>query len=341
MMKPIFFPSTWMPRSAREVLLACFKQVTVLQPALKLVPDDLRRLEESGRLEILLPDENSVEVLPDLLKAYHAWADLHEGEPPDFYRFAKLAAPAPDDASTEWIRARIRDSEGDSTNAQDTPGRERPDPILLARLFLAIAQEFDQQNESLHRDLDDIAAMERNMFQSLSPDERPQAFIATGKSLPMGFGIDGSQSERRLASWLRLYVNCRETTIDPTPPPSLFVTDDPEALRLMLPPEEAPEVVCRITGIPPTGEDKPFAASAVHRDIDETLQSAANGVSLSSPAEYCLGGQATPGENIGALTFYRIKACTAPAPFDREDSPEKGAETPYSLLGLIEKKLYA
>lgn len=343
-MNPIFFPSTWIAKPTLEMLLACFKQVTVLQPARKLVPGDLHSLEESGRLEILLPDETSTEELPDLVKAYHEWADLHRGEHPDFHRFAQLTAPVPEDASTEWIRARIKTPEGDAGSVQDTPGGNAPDPLLTARLFLAIAQEYDLHSESLSSDLDDIAAMEKNMFQSLSPDEPPRASITAGKPLPPGFGPGGAMPGRRLASWRRLYAGCRRGSTASPPPSPLFVTDDPETLQLFLVRGAAPELVCRVVGIRPAGDESPFAATDAHRKIEETLRSAANGGPLSAPPEFVLGGQTSPGERIGTLTVYRLKGSPAmPGPPEQEASPEAPAapeaaeEIPCSLLGHVER----
>jgi hypothetical protein len=217
-MIPIFFPATWIPQPDRGLLLACFQQVTLLQPALELVPVALRLLQKSGRLNILLPDENTDEgaapSLPNLLKAHHAWADLHQGEPPDFRKFAQLLPPDADDISTARIRDQIRNDQGETERDQESaPG---PDPLLTARLFLAIDQDYQQQRESLSRDLDHIGAMEKSLFQDLSPDQPSTQFAPSGNPSRTRFETERLiPPERRLSAWRQLFAHCPEPALIP------------------------------------------------------------------------------------------------------------------------------
>lgn len=350
-MNPIFFPSTWIPESLRGLLFACFQQVTVLQPALELVPKPLRRMGENGRLNICLPDEEAdegtVEDLPNLLGDYHAWADLHQGERPAFHKFASLYASGPGDASIAWIRSKIRNLEGENTAAQVIPGGNATDPLLMSRLFVAIAQEYDQQDESLSRDLHTIDNLERNMLRDLAPDQPAPPDISVGASLPDDREAERPMPSQRLAAWRRLFAHLRQSENPHLPTPAtFFVTGDREALQMVLDAADAPEVVCRIVGIPPGGEDKPFVNTAVDQRIDETLRRAAQGSTLSSAYSISFSGDKTCPDGTGMLIIYRVKGNPVATALPGRESAVKPIETiqaggegpdtpPFTFLGYI------
>lgn len=350
-MNPILFPFTWMPESAGGVLLACFKQVTLLQPARKLVPEPLRRLERTGRLAICLPDENpdgksdkeAIEDLPNLLRAYHEWADLHWGERSAFHKFAQYRSHGPDDASIAWIRAKIREPEG---NIQSHPGGGAAHLLQTARLFLAIAQEYDQQHESLSTDLHTIYDMERNLLQDLAPDRSSSMDFTPAPPLPADIETGRPMPEQRLAAWRRLYTHCLGKGNILTSQSRFFVTSDEEALHLVLGPVETPEVVCRIMGIPPGEEEKQFERSAVHQRIDETLDRAVRGGPLSSDSTIIFSENKTCRENTASLTIYRVEGNPMTAALSGSQSVTQSAEInsadgersdtmPCSLVGHI------
>jgi hypothetical protein len=343
-MNPIFFPSTWIPQADLDLLLACFRQVTLLQPARKLVPEAFSRLEEAGRLHIRLPEEETGDPLSDLLKDYHAWGDLHQGEPPDFRKFAQVVPAAPDDLSTEWIRNQIRHHEGDSTKRRSR--NAAPNPILMARLFLAIAQEYDLQNESLSRDLDRISDMEKNMFRDLSPDEAsPPSITAERPGRPRFETERLIPPEKRLAAWRLLFAHCHgPAAATKTSPSPFFVTNDQDSLRLVADSVGTPETVCRIEGILPTGKDTPFSATADHRRIDETLLSATRGGPLPSPPTFTFSNQSVGDGNTGSLVICRVRGNpVAPPHCESADRPglpgttEPGNENRFSLLGHFQR----
>jgi hypothetical protein len=346
-MNPTFFPSTWIPEAHRNILLSCFRQVTVLQPERTLVPAVFRHLERNGRLDIRLADEGShgetAQTFPELLKAYHAWADLHQGERPDVHKFAKFAAPPPDDTSTAWIRDRIRHHAGHPPGSRGTPAGQEAAPLLAARLFLAIAQTYDQEHESLARDLDDIGAMEKNLFRNLSPEEQPSSFPTAWYPAGSGFKAERSFPDRRLAAWRRLYAHCHTPAAGPKPLPPFFVTNDGDALHLLLDPPDTPEVVCRIEVTIPVGEAPPFAATAAYLKIDEKLRSAAQGIRLSAAPTFSLANQAGGTGGAGTLTIYRMQGnpVTAYHPGSSGGSEssralETGNAPPFTLIGHLE-----
>lgn len=318
-MTPIFFPSTWIPKSDLGLLLACFKQVVLFQPARKLVPERFLRLEAAGRLDIRLPDEGSgegadekrVDDLPNLLGAYHAWADLHRGEHPAFYRFSELHSRDPDDASTAWIRSKIRGPEREKTGGKSRDGSEAL--LLRARLFLAIAQEYDQQDESLSGYLHAIDNMERRMLRDLSPDQPSSTAITAGTPLAAEVEAGRPMPAHRLEAWRRLYSHFRRAgNLPPQTSSPFFVTGDQEALRSVLDSADTAEVVCRIVRIPYAAEKKPFVETAVHQKICDVLNAAAQDDNFSAAPTISFSEKACS-DRTGALIIYRGKGNLLPA----------------------------
>ena len=134
-MKPIYFPYTTISEPVLGALLTCFKQVAVYQPSRDHVPESLRNWEAGGRLQIHLPDEDENDPLPNLLKAYHEWAELHKGERPDFEKFRPPLTPYYDASSTSRIRSDIQKAAKGTETAPSREDKERS-LLLRARLFL-------------------------------------------------------------------------------------------------------------------------------------------------------------------------------------------------------------
>lgn len=318
------------------MLFSCFEQVTVFQPARGLVPETLLRLQREGRLDIRLPDEapdedtggKIIDDLPNLLKEYHAWADIHQEEHPAFYKFARLYADKPDDVSTAWIRSRIRNPDGEKTGTQSPPDDRETGPLLMARLFLAIAQEYDQQSESLAQDLFIIDDMERNLLRELAPDEPTPAYLGARPPFPAKTRAGDPMPAERLAAWRLLYAHLRKIRNLPPPAPSpLFITGDRETLDLVMEAADTPEMVCQIVGIPPGGVGKPFVGTAVHQRIEETVHTAAKGGSLSSTPTICFSENEASLGDTSKLIIYRTKRDPVSAAASDREGVMKPVET--------------
>ncbi len=359
-MNPVFFPRTWICEPVRVALFACFKQIAVYQVDRELIPESLRRLEAENRLEILLSEEEKEGRLPDLLKDYRAWADLHRGERPDFLKFSPASVPFSRETSISRIRSEIREAEKKERGALFGQKDIENDLLLNARLFLAVAQEYDRQQESVSMDLRQISAMEKSFFQNLMPEPDPvkpeagklggwEAGKLKAFSEDTQFFVDvsdkGSMPAERLAAWSRLHAHHRRTTPDGEAEARLFVTGDQEIFELLA--SDNTEVVCRVTGIPMSGEVQPSGSSAIQEKIQKALREAADGRSVSRVVEISFsknGGS----EITAGLTIHRMEG----DPFtgissgpdggsDALDLLRPGNETRYSFLGCITPNLHA
>jgi hypothetical protein len=122
------------------------------------------------------------------------------------------------------------------------------------------------------------------------------------------------------------------------------VTNDPDILRHLLDASKTPETVCRIEGIQPAGEEAPFAATAIHREIDAQLQSAARGGPISSPSTFSVADQSVDSGDTGELIIYRINGNPMAPPhsgpgdrFEPSGTRTTVNESDFTLLGMIER----
>ncbi len=344
-MKPIYFPSTWISEPIQSVLYACFDQVVLYSPHSELVPETHRDLAARERLEIRLLKEESGDNLPMLLESYHTWVQLHEGERPDFHKFSALYSAAPRDPSSREIRSQIL-NEG---RGQEPRKNHAADPLERARLFLAITQQYDQQQASLAKDLHKISDMQQDLLRQLAPEREETASVKPGTHPLESLEIFYPMATERLAAWRLLYRHHRrQTEGDGPPPPScppLLVTADPDVFEHLKDSGVAAEAVCMISNIPFPGEE---TAAAGREEINEALCSAAEGRPLPNTLNISLSENREHSKNTAALTIYRMKGDIAAARFPgRGDSTvphETGCgngEIPNTFIGCITGKLGA
>ena len=344
-MKPIYFPSTWISEPVQSILYACFDQVVLYSPHSELVPETHRDLAARERLEIRLLKEEPGDNLPMRIESYHTWVQLHEGERPDFHKFSALYPAAPRDPSSREIRSQILNHDRDETPPED----HAADPIKRARLFLAITQQYDQQQASLAKDLHKISGMQRNLLRQLTPEREETESIKPGTPPLESIEIPHPMVAERLAAWRLLYRHHRrQTEGDGPPPPScppLLITADPDVFEHLKDSGAAAEVVCMISNIPFPGEE---TAAASREKINRALCCAAEGRPLSSTPNISLSENREHSKKTAALTIYRMKGDIAAARF-----PDRGGftvphetgcgngEIPHTLLGCITGKLGA
>jgi len=341
-MKPIYFPGTWLSEPVQKVLFACFDQIVIYSPHSELVPETHRSLAAAGRLDIRHPKEKAGDELPTLLASYRAWAQLHGGERPDFHKFVAFHPALPRDPSSDEIRSQIL---GESRG--DAPRKGHPaDPLLEARLFLAIAQQHDQQQAALANDLQKISDMQQDLLRRLSPEREETTPVKPKTPTPGSFEPPRPMAAERLAAWRLLHAHHRrQTTGDEAPPPSrapLLVTADPDVFQQLAGSGAAATVVCVISDIPLAGEEATAADSAGREEINRALSRAAEARPPSRAPNISLSESRVPAENTASLTIYRMEEdvtetrplCRNGFPVPHETGGGKCAQ-PHMLLGVI------
>ena len=239
-MKPIFFPSTYVPDSVAQALTACFGPFTVYQPLPGKIPEQMRSWIEKGILDIRTPITEDQKELEAVVKNYLSWADLHfdgSGLKPAFLRTWKDAVPFFKASSPSQVVADIKEQ------VHGKPAAGAPESLLTARLFLYFAQEFDRQTQEVARDLQRHRQQEAELIRQLKLE---------ADSLTAGFqkeAVEISDDSAdymvldRLEAWTRILL--KDTDIS-----GIFITHIPAVLEELLDKTPTAEKLLHFESIP-------------------------------------------------------------------------------------------
>ena len=162
-MKAVFFPFTFMHQSMLDVCCRFFKEIAVVQSAGDSIPRQMREWQAEGLLDIQVPDPDQGDIAA-MLQNYQMWAANHQGMDISVYKADKQKVPFFDDTSIAQIKKDIRSAgTGDRTGSDSAAS----DLLLQARLFLQMAQGFDEQSFEIAWKLKDQEKKERNLFGGL------------------------------------------------------------------------------------------------------------------------------------------------------------------------------
>jgi hypothetical protein len=168
-----------------------------------------------------------------MVREFRQWGRLHAGGAglhAAFWRQRLQADSLAEDGSSAQLVSQIK--------SRLTPAREptEPDRLMPARVFLHLAQEFDQQRCEIQQDMARHETLSAELLNALTGEHDPSGGLNQGPA----FGPAGHEDhlwESRLAAWARLFL-CH-----PYPSP-VFVTSSaavvdhviafvPRALRLL------------------------------------------------------------------------------------------------------------
>ena len=218
-MIPIIFPYTYLSPRVLEPLSTLFGKVLIYQPVDKLFPADLEESSRSGKIEIRIPLKDNDKKLKAILKEYRTWADLHHISQREYHKIThRLNLPAQDPMSSQ-IRQEIKDRmSGEKEHDTLTPSDN-------ARLFLALAQEFDMQQTGLSMEINQIQDMQQQLFRDLRGDGpgESNSFSSAESPQPESSGYMASE---RLSTWSHLL--CHDTQ-----PTCVFITTSSEAFQMV------------------------------------------------------------------------------------------------------------
>jgi len=245
-MKPIYFPFTHISKPVVDALGFCFRQSIVYQPARFTVSENLQNWSQDGVVEIRIPLEGDEERLAASLKDFREWAKLHHdgrGLQNAFTRNLGDAVPFFDETSTSRIKADIKKDE----QQNQSPGEV--DPAFGARLFLAIAQEFDLESERLRQDLFSMEAMENNLMANLQGRDQPTDPFAAKNNKSVFNSGDAAEYmiPERFMAWFRIMQFDRELDRDSC---GFFVTSSRSAMDYLIDIASPTEKILTVDDIP-------------------------------------------------------------------------------------------
>jgi hypothetical protein len=300
-MKPIYFPFTYIPKTVVDALSLCFQQTVIYQPAHFTVSDSLHNWSREGELEIRIPVEGDEARLVEILKDYRQWAKLHldsRGLQNAFTRKLFETVPFFDETSTSRIKADIQKQEQENQRSGDVG------PDIGARIFLAIAQEFDMEGDRLRDELSIIDAMEYNLMADLhgrrQHNDQPPARHNKRLFSP-GDAFEYMIPERFMA-WYRIMQSDRELERDSS---GLFVTSNQRALDYLLDGVSRTEKILTIDAIPVYAQ-RSAEIDAWRNHLRDQLQKLP-ATALSKPAVNVAAAPTPENCTLSAsLTLYRV-----------------------------------
>ncbi len=211
-MKPAYMPFTAITGETLNRIRTLVRPFILLQPVSGNEADAVKQGEAAGDIDVRAPVKGDESMIRDAVKKFRAWGVAHQGH---MDAFKAMSGEGGDD---EAFAAEIR-----SDILRGEPRRDPSDPIAAARLFLALAQEFDLQQSDLQAELKTSEWKQRRMFSELKGE--------TADSLPLGDRYVPDDpghylTAKRIFSWLRLL------TQEPDPP-RIWFTDSPAVFEYM------------------------------------------------------------------------------------------------------------
>ena len=197
-MKPIYFPFTFISNQIVEALSACFKQTVLYQISKNHGPEKMLDSNKSDGIDIRIPVEGNEKKLDLILKDFSMWAYNHQGSEISFLKTQANNIPFFEESSSSQIMAEIK-KKGD---AHHPP--ENTDDCLNARVFLHLAQEYDQQNHTLDEEFLLLNAMEKDLMSNVK-GENNDSRIKTLENQTMVTEDPGHfMTKERLENWAHL-----------------------------------------------------------------------------------------------------------------------------------------
>lgn len=246
-MKPIFFPSTFVSESVAQALTACFGQFIVYQPMSGRLPEQMGPWAEKGILDVRMPVTNDQKELETLVKNYLSWADLHidgSGLKLPSLKSWTDAIPFYNATSSSQIVAKIKEQ------VQGKPAAQMPKPLLIARLFLYLAQEFDRQNQEVFQDLNRHHQQEKELLHQLKMEDDAISAEFQLENTQLTDNSSDFMIGDRLDAWTRLLLADLDLS-------GLYITASPSAFQDLLDKTPAAEEMLYFDDLPLCSDPPP------------------------------------------------------------------------------------
>ncbi len=229
-----YMPFSYFAEARLRRAVRYFGKLIVYQPGDFLLTESLRRRRAAGEVDARMPSGIDPVRLRNVLQAFKGWAGRVQSRPGDLSSFFRSMAgrfPMMDDGNPSQIGTRIR-------QYGQPPEEPDSDPFFQAVLFMAMAHEFDAQQDALGRELGSVRTLEKRMFDQLAGrhetseeiDEAVEA-LSVERSSPPEEDSGLYMTDQRIQAWAAL------AAADPEPP-GVYVTHSRavwESLVEMLP----------------------------------------------------------------------------------------------------------
>lgn len=228
MIKKIFFPSTFITRETAAAINRRLGRFVLYQPIMDQTPPVLAHLSETPAIELRYPVIGNEAYLLELCRAYSTWGNVHQK---DALRLNQLAGEG---FYNQDFAAEIRSEVLKRKNGVSMEAAPKADPMVNARMFLQLAQEFDLRESEIRQSLEKTDNASKQLFEQLRGED-----LATGESFGAGAGAATDDAcavmtEARLAAWALLCKNDSAA-------PDIYVTDSSAVMEALF--ERFPSMV--------------------------------------------------------------------------------------------------
>ena len=228
-MKPIYFPFTYIPETIVNSLSVCFKPICVYQPYQQDPSAVMQQWETQKLVERCLPIRTDAAKLIKIVKDYQAWMKIHERSGGvEYFKAHEQSVPFFDEFSTAHIKAAITQRAKSEGNPADTQS-DASAKLLEAIVFLCMAQEFDQYQLEIAKDLSVVNTRQQEMFKTLKGElEGADSLIGANPIANTSLSNDLGQFQTlaRIQAWVQLWL--RDHTYD-----CFFITESTAVMEYL------------------------------------------------------------------------------------------------------------
>lgn len=232
-MNAIYFPFTCISKQTVEKLSTIFEQITVYLPSARSIPLKMDTLSASGKLDIRIPVQKDEDRLMAAYQEHIEWGRTHRQDSKSYLKHQTESHYLYDDSWSAQIRSDIQ-------NISKT--KSAPDRVFAARLFLLIAQQYDQHHLEMIQKVQSIANKEKSLFKGLKDDDFQVIDDHCGPLSDSMPDLGLYMTQERLSSWYKLMNQDNEL------PSSILITSSPCVWEHLL--DVSPEAEMIGQGIP-------------------------------------------------------------------------------------------
>ncbi len=177
-------------------------RLAVIQPAPELTANDMHSWQQRGFLELRKPSGLDENRLTRVMADFKVWSEGYKrglGDLSGYFKTAQKRTAMLDDTAPSQIRTQIQ-------RYQQAEAEPEEEWFMKAAVFLAMAQEYDANQDSITRELASILKMEKEMVAKLSGRESDELeVLPTSRSLEYSSTITKDpgtyMTRERVRSW--------------------------------------------------------------------------------------------------------------------------------------------
>ncbi len=220
---PIIFPFTYLDGTTLELIHKALGQFEILQLSPGLVPGPVAKAGKQGKVVLRFQQKADPDRLEKLLEDYLNWAGMFGRDGRNmalFYQQTRGLPPLVDDNAPSRIRSQVKQMTRDQS--PETSGQ---DPLIQACLTLAMAQDYDQQQQEITGRLAAITNMEKELYASLKGED--DITLSGSQVLEVREDQGAVKTSARLVAWALLVAGPRQV-------PGLWVTTSQAVIEYMV-----------------------------------------------------------------------------------------------------------